>query len=79
MNEQDSVSSKPAVPGEPGNRHVVRVFTLLGVVLVLAVVARQLLVPATYGQFGPYRGAAVQQLMDNPTPVHQRGSMRRMP
>ena len=55
----------------PATRHVVVVVGLLAVIVGAALVARWLLVPEGFGQFGHYRGGAVGELMAEPLPLHQ--------
>lgn len=52
-------------------RHVFRVALALLVVLALAAVARALLVPKSYGLYGPYRYDNVREQMNVRAPVHR--------
>jgi predicted CXXCH cytochrome family protein len=52
---------------KPSFKHAYPIFILVGLALVAAFVAKQSLVPPTYGQYGPYRGAAVAQARKKPT------------
>ncbi len=55
----------PDKVSEPKNyRHTLRLIATVGVVLVLALVARQLAIPPTFGQYGFYRGVAVEDARD---------------
>ena len=47
-------------------KHVFRAAILLLVVLIVMVLGRSLFVPDTWGEFGPYRGAAVAEHRDKP-------------
>jgi hypothetical protein len=47
-------------------KHVFRAAILLLVVLIAMVLGRSLFVPETWGEFGPYRGAAVAEHRDKP-------------
>jgi hypothetical protein len=47
-------------------KHVFRAAILLLVVLIAMVLGRSLFVPETWGDFGPYRGAAVAEHRDKP-------------
>lgn len=51
-------------------RHTFPLIATVGVVIVLAVVARQFLLPPTFGQFGRYRGDAVAAAANARTPRH---------
>ena len=50
--------------------HVRVVFSVLAVVLVVALTARRLAYPDSYGEFGHYRGKAVEQAMNLIPPLH---------
>jgi flagellar biogenesis protein FliO len=54
-----------SVAGEPrpraSYRHSFRLFGIIGLLVVIAFVVRQLLVPPSFGQQGSYRGAAVEE------------------
>jgi hypothetical protein len=54
------------------NRHALRVFLLVGLILVGAVVARTALVPKTFGEHGHFRFAAIEEARQIPT--HLAGS-----
>lgn len=47
-------------------KHVFRAAILLLAVLIAMVLGRSLFVPDTWGEFGPYRGAAVAEFRDKP-------------
>lgn len=47
-------------------KHVFRAAILLLVVLIAMLLGRSLFVPETWGEFGPYRGAAVAEHRDKP-------------
>lgn len=51
-------------------RHVVRVVLLVGVVLTAVLLARGLLVPRSYGLYGPYRYDNVLEQMNVRRPAH---------
>ncbi len=51
-------------------RHVFRVLFLLVVVLVAVILGRTLLVPKSYGEYGPYRHDNVAEQASARTPLH---------
>ncbi|MFH1807525.1 MAG: hypothetical protein ABIJ09_02175 [Pseudomonadota bacterium] len=61
----------PPPDGGSGNRHVRIVFGVLTVVIVVVATARWMAVPATYGEYGHFRGAAREVVMNDPQPLHQ--------
>lgn len=72
MSETPHGSHDPA--GKTDYRHTYRLIAVLVLALGGAVGARKLLVPATYGQFGAYRGAAAEEARHRP--VRHVGSAR---
>ncbi len=53
----------------PSYRHTIRLFLLIGIVLAGALVVRHLLVPASFGELGHYRAAAIAEAGE-PAPRH---------
>ena len=47
-------------------RHIVHLVLVLAVVGVLALVVRAALIPATFGQYGAYVGASVEEIRSKP-------------
>lgn len=45
--------------------HIIRVFLLLAAALIIVGVARQLLIPSSYGKYGPYRGDHLSEEMSS--------------
>lgn len=58
-------------PGIGAYHHVVRIGLVLAVGLAAALVVRTMLVPATFGEFGHFRGAALEQQANLREPLHQ--------
>lgn len=52
------------------HRHVYRAFVVVGVILFLILAGRAYLVPSTYGQYGKYRAAHLDEARDIPA-LHQ--------
>ena len=46
--------------------HLKRAFTLLALVIIAFILVRSLVVPESFGQYGWYRGASVNELRDLP-------------
>ena len=57
-------------PNISPTKHVKVVFCVLGCVIVAAAAARWLAYPKTYGEFGHFRGAAIEQAMHIREPAH---------
>ena len=62
-------------PQRSPTAHVRVVFTTLACVIALAVTARWLAYPKTYGEFGHFRGAAIPQAMVAQSPLHTDGKL----
>ncbi len=61
-----------ALSGEPGDyRHAYRLFGIVGALLLATLAARSYAVPASFGQFGHYRGTAPKDAQKVRAPQHQ--------
>lgn len=58
-------------PGFGAYHHVVRVGVVLVVLVAGGLIARTMLVPETFGDFGHFRGAALEELANIREPLHQ--------
>jgi hypothetical protein len=58
--------SAPEVAARASLRHVVPVLVIVGLVVIAALIARVLLIPKTFGEYGYFRGAAPVEARDFP-------------
>ncbi len=71
MADEQGSQPTPSPAGGSATHHVKRVVIALVAVALAALIARQVVYPATYGDVGNYRAAAVPQLMSVYPPLHQ--------
>ncbi len=63
------------IPQKSPTAHARVVFTVLACVIAIAATARWLAYPKTYGEFGHFRGAAIEQAMNISAPLHTDGQL----